>query len=320
MINRDYGGTVPPVPAANEQLSQHQYTPALTHDDLCEQLRALGFEHIERVPSSGNARIPARGKPLCNRSAWVSWSDDMQAVHWYDWTTGEGDTIFANNEAGISPAEARRLFELAERRRKQAHEKQKQLNEQTAIVARKLWADGYASGDHSYVYRKQLTALHGARIDAVTGALMIPMWVSGIGLVNLQMIDPDGSKRFIAGGRVAGAYTVVGSLNGAKRVLVAEGWATGASLHEYYGLPVVVAMSAGNLMAVCQSLRSRFEHLTVVVAGDDDRQSEPNKGRKKAIEAATAIGAKLAWPTLCRCCKCTDHNDAIICARRCCRG
>ena len=146
------------------------------------------------------------------------------------------------------------------------------------------------------------------------------MWVSGVGLVNLQRIAPDGTKRFMAGARVKGAYSVIGSLNDAERVIICEGWATGASLFELHGLPVVVAFNAGNLMPVCQALRSRFENLAVVVAGDDDRQNRVNTGRQKAIEAAEAIGATLLFPGLCQCCKCTDWNDHAACSRRCGRG
>ena len=297
-----------------------KYTPTLTHAELCNRLLALGFEHVDRVPQSGTGRIPARGKPTGNRSASIIWTADMQAAHWRDWVTDDSGTIFARTSQPLCKAESHRLYREAKARKKQTDAEREQLQNQIAKVARQMWADGYASGEHRYVNSKQLTGLNGARIDANTGALLIPMWMHGVGLINLQVIDQNGSKRFLKNGKVAGAYSVIGRLDKAERVLVCEGWATGASLFEKYDSPVVIAFNAGNLMQVCRSLRVRFENIAVVVAGDDDRQSTPNIGRFKAIKAATAIGAQLAWPELCQCCKCTDHNDAIICARRCGRG
>ena len=41
-------------------------------------------------------------------------------------------------------------------------------------------------------------------------------------------------------------------------VLVAEGYATGATLHEATGLPVAIAFDAGNLRHVAAALRERY--------------------------------------------------------------
>ena len=216
--------------------------------------------------------------------------------------------------------EAAKLFREAEERRLAVKAERQAKQDLRARQAQDRWRAGVTTHTHPYITKKQLSGLHNARIEANTGALMIPMRAPSVGLVNLQLIYPSGEKRFTAGARVKGAYSVIGSLTNAERVLVCEGWATGASLFELYELPVVVAFNAGNLMPVCQALRSRFENLVVVVAGDDDRQNRVNTGRQKAIEAAEAIGATLLFPGLCQCCKCTDWNDHAACSRRCGRG
>lgn len=295
-------------------------TAVLTHSEACARLQAMGFEHTDRVPATGTGRIPARGKGPGNTGAAVSWTSDGQALHWYEFTTGDHGTIFADAVQAISSAESAKLFRQAEEKRRKAEADRLVLQDRVARQAQDRYRAGVITGTHRYITIKQLSCLHNARIDAGTGALIVPMWFSGIGLVNLQAIYPDGRKRFMTGGRVKGAYSVIGSLDGAKRVLVCEGWATGATLFELYGLPVVVAFNAGNLMPVCQALRERFENLAIVVAGDDDRQTPGNPGRTKAIEAAEAIGATLLFPELCKACKCTDHNDAMICRGRCARG
>jgi len=300
-----------------------QYNPQITSAEFCDGLMAVGFTHrarIEHLQSGESIRIPAIGKGPSNRSASVKLSDDGTALLWYDWPSGTHGTLFSNKPPVTDPAEiAKRQREDKERTKKREAETARQ-HQRIAQLASQMWADAYASGDHPYISTKQLTGLHNARLDAVTGELLIPVWVSGIGLVNLQRIDRDGNKRFLKGGRIKGGYSVIGSLDNAERVFVATGWATGSTLYEKHGLPVVVAFSDGNLMEVCQALRSRFSDITIVIAGDDDRQNEYNSGRAKAIEAAEAVGAGLYFPDLCKCCLCTDHNDVSACAERCARG
>lgn len=306
--------------ATARQINRHHYTALLTHGEACERLHELGFEHTDKLPVSDNGRIPSRGKGPSNTSTATSWTADGQALHWHEFNTDDKGTIFADSQPAYDRAEADRLFHETERRRRKAEADRLALQDRTARQAQDRYRAGEDTGTHRYITIKQLSGLHNARIDSKTGSLLIPMWVASGELVNLQLIYPDGKKRFLKGGRVKGAYSVIGSLNGAELAIVCEGWATGATLAELHGLPVVVAFNAGNLMPVCQALRARFANLAIVVAGDDDRQNTINTGRQKAIGAAEAIGATLLFPELCKCCKCTDHNDMAQCRRRCARG
>ena len=52
-------------------------------------------------------------------------------------------------------------------------------------------------------------------------------------------------------------------------VLVCEGYATGASLHQAHGHPVAVAFDGGNLRHVAAALRERFPAARLLVCGDD---------------------------------------------------
>jgi putative DNA primase/helicase len=46
-------------------------------------------------------------------------------------------------------------------------------------------------------------------------------------------------------------------------LVIAEGYATAASIHEATGLATVAAISCGNLLAVAEALRDRFPHRRV---------------------------------------------------------
>lgn len=78
-------------------------------------------------------------------------------------------------------------------------------------------------------------------------------------------------------------------------VLVCEGYATGASLHQAHGHPVAVAFDGGNLRHVAAALHERFPAARLLVCGDDDKPTEArgkgNPGRKAAAAAARAARA-----------------------------
>lgn len=139
--------------------------------------------------------------------------------------------------------------------------------------------------------------------------LLIPLYDSAGKLHSLQTITPDGDKRFFAGGRVKGCFH---GLKGSPGVLlICEGYATGASLHEATGYQVAVAFNAGNLEAVALDLHTQYPEVKIVIAADDDYQTEGNPGMTKARFAAAAVGAYLAAPDFGanRPAKATDFND-----------
>jgi len=128
-------------------------------------------------------------------------------------------------------------------------------------------------------------------------------------LLSLQFIEADGSKRFMAGGEVGGCYLLIGGLE--ETVCLAEGFATGASIHEATGYGVAVAFSAGNLKQAAKKLRDTFPDARIVICADDDAGIPGNPGLTKAREAATLIGASLAVPDfgLSRPPEVSDFND-----------
>lgn len=144
---------------------------------------------------------------------------------------------------------------------------------------------------------------HGARLH--NGALLIPMRDGGEPH-SLQVIGPDGNKRFLTGGRVTGCYFSIGSMPDAAAWCITEGFATGATIHQATGHPVAVAFNAGNLKAVAQAMRERFPALPMIVCADDDAGTEGNLGLTKATDAARAVGGLLAIPDF----GCGRQNEA----------
>jgi len=152
--------------------------------------------------------------------------------------------------------------------------------------------------DHPYLKRKGIQA-YGAKIYhgnlsiggmSCNNALMIPMRLNGE-TSSLQFIAADGSKRFLPSGE-KGGY-LIGKITSGVPICIAEGFATGASIHEATGYAVIVAFDAGNLHKLAEALRARNPDARIVLCADDD---ETGTGQRKATEAAQAVGGLLAMP------------------------
>jgi putative DNA primase/helicase len=162
-----------------------------------------------------------------------------------------------------------------------------------------LWNDGLGVAQSAYLHRKAVKA-HGVRF-LVDGTVLVPMHNAAGELVNVQRIAGDGTKRFLPGGRKTGCCHLIGDAAGADVLLMAEGYATAASVHEATGRPVVVAFDAGNLVKVAQALHEQHPSARLLIVGDDDSDTEKrtgkNPGRAGANAAARAVQGAAVFPT-----------------------
>ncbi len=112
-----------------------------------------------------------------------------------------------------------------------------------------------------------------------------------VGTCSTWIIKPDGSKFFWEGGKPSGAFFSIPGPE-EKTLVLCEGYATGASIHESTGLEVLCAMTCGNLDNVAQVARLRWPQRRILLCADDDRWGQdPNRnpGRDAAKEAAELV-------------------------------
>lgn len=262
---------------------------SLFHDAM----RASGLEPPDNIQPGKLHRFPGIGKRIGNTAGWCKLFDDQSGGCYGDWSSGFSGTWHVTREKPLSAAEHEAFKRHVAEARQQAETERKARQEEAAAKAAEIWnSAGPAPDDHPYLLRKSIAA-HGARLH--NGALVIPMRDGG-SLLSLQFISPDGDKRFLAGGRVAGGYYSIGSTQGALALCIAEGFATGATIHEATGHPVAVAFNAGNIKPVAQTMRERFPSLPLIVCADDDADTTDNPGLEKAREAAQTVGGLVAAP------------------------
>jgi len=168
-------------------------------------------------------------------------------------------------------------------------------------------------------FENVLVETRSGRMMSIKNFLVIPMYNDRGKLVNCQLISPCLKyKLFMLNGQTKGALHVIGDLVNGEPILVVEGYATGATVRELTSMTVVVAFTADNLLAVCESLVYDYPKSKIVIMGDNDWHLEDpikykkpqNKGKHKAAEAAAKTGARLMFPDWAR--GVTDFNDQYV--------
>jgi len=140
--------------------------------------------------------------------------------------------------------------EAAQRRQERVAERERQY-ERTAQEVDAIWTTATPTEAHPYLAEKGVVS-YGLRQDAL-GRLLVPVRDADGKLWSFQRIGADGFKQFYEGGRVEGGHYVVGERAQPGSLLITEGYATAATLHELTGRPAIVAFNAGNLMPVART-------------------------------------------------------------------
>ena len=275
-----------------------------------EQFRATmlaaGLAPDDVVADGSLHRFSTNGRRGDDSGWYVLHGDGIPAGAFGCWREG-----FTQQWCSKSPDIMTQAEREAHRRRVEAMREQREADtakrqQQAAKTAAMRWRAAGPTTTHPYLSDKGVQA-HGIRAEGE--ALLIPMRDAAGNLHSLQVIDPEGGKRFQPGGRVKGCYHGIGKPDGV--LIVCEGYATGASIHEATGRAVAVAFNAGNLRAVAESLHSKYPSLRLILAADDDWKTLGNPGMTKAMEAARAVGGYLTKPDFGndRLDEATDFND-----------
>uniref|UniRef100_UPI001ABCF3BD LPD7 domain-containing protein n=1 Tax=Escherichia coli TaxID=562 RepID=UPI001ABCF3BD len=166
---------------------------------------------------------------------------------------------------------------------------------------------------HEYLTRKGIRAAPGVRLNN-KNELVIP-FSNGRGEIrSYQRIPVTGGKdaRILKDSEKTGNWFTFGTPENGRPLLFAEGYATAASLHEATGLPVLMTVDAGNMIAVAENARQIWTDSPFVFCADNDHQREINKGVFSATKAAEVTNGEVIIPAFTEAEKAqglTDFND-----------
>ncbi len=250
---------------------------------------------LHRIHVEGDKRGTKNG-------AYILFQNGGWFQHWNSGVTGKWS---AN---GKNAPLSREMREQIEADRKQRQIEMHQRHNDAAKKAQSIWCNAQPAISHPYLTKKRIKP-HNTRI--YNHALVIPLYSPNRELVNLQFIDAEGNKRFLSGGKKKGCFSVIRSksvgcvsklagenlgLNDSHSlsvILLCEGFATGASLHEHTGHMTVIAMDAGNLEPVAIEIKRLYPASQIIICGDNDASGV---GQLKARSAALAVFGKVLIP------------------------
>ncbi|MEQ1738398.1 MAG: toprim domain-containing protein [Methyloglobulus sp.] len=266
------------------------FTDALIDKGIVPARAIIADGLLHRAPVEGD-------KAGTLNLAYVLHLDGTPTGWFHHFKTGVTGSWSASGKREPMTAAMRKQLEYAREVRQQ---EQAKAHQDAAQKAYWIWGQSEPITDpsrHPYLARKCINP-HSARL--YKGALVIPIYDEANQLVNLQFINADGTKRFLSGGRKKGCCSIIGETT--ETILVCEGWATGASLHEATGHYVIVAMDAGNLKPVGEIVRSQYPTAKIIACADND----PVGIEKATVAAFACNGLMIAPPT-----EGTDFNDFI---------
>lgn len=167
--------------------------------------------------------------------------------------------------------------------------------------------------NNNYLENKQVLPF-GIKYDKDDN-LLIPLRDVNGKLWSLQKILPDGTKRFLAGGKKSGMFHKIGwfklpeSYSGI--IYIAEGYATAASIYMATEKPCVCAFDVGNLRLVTQEIRNYLPLAHIVICADNDPKNSKgiSIGIENAYEVAKKFNCQVAIPTFLDNSISTDFND-----------
>jgi putative DNA primase/helicase len=293
------------------------------HEVIGEFTRAMlaaGIETDARIEADGRLhRIQVTGQRRGTKNAaYILHADGCPAGWYQDFVSGiTGTWSLGGGHWEIDQATKAKI----EADRKQRQLEREQLQAKKAAEACRIWNSAMPCTVHDYLGRKDVES-HGLRsgtwhkrIETEAGwhsitienTLLVPVVSPDNNLVNVQAIFAEPhpelgrDKDFISGARKKGCFYWIGEST--DTILICEGYATGASLHEHTGHMVVIAFDCGNLMDVAVTVRKAKPDAAIIIAGDNDRKTPGNPGLTKAREAALAIGGKLLIPQF-------DHGES----------
>ncbi len=308
------------------QANIHAINHSIT--DNVAQFRAAmleaGLEPPKHIEPGKLYRFPGIGKQPSNRAGWCKLFDDGTGGCFGDWSSGLSESWQIKRGRPLTRAERDAFrYQVAAARASREAEQRRQWAE-ARETAGSIWESARAVERHPYLDEK---GVHPYGVRLIPEPVEIPFsWrdkpqhIPGNSLVipladttgvihSLQFIDEEGNKRFLAGGAVQGHFFPTGDLSTAKRILIAEGFATAATLNMVTDDIAVATFNAGNLKPVAQRLQATYPQAEFIICADNDRFTQGNPGVTKAREAALAIGARLAVPEFPEGAEGTDFND-----------
>jgi phage/plasmid primase-like uncharacterized protein len=264
------------------------------------ELESFGIYPTEIIPDGQLHRCSAREGDPQDEAGWYVLHNDgknLYAGAFGSWRSDVWETWCSKQK--LTDAEKRKHKRYIAQAKERFREAKAERRAQAVEKAKGILSKAQAAENHPYLANKQIKSF-GLKISK-RGDLLIPVQDLQGRLFGLQIINTEGDKKFITGSDISGhCYKIPGD----KQLIICEGYATGASIHEATGATVFCAFNANNLKPVAAAIRKAYPNQKITIAADNDQftGADPlhgapeNPGKTKGEEAARWHVCFLTWP------------------------
>lgn len=252
---------------------------------------------IKRVPVIGDKRGKKSG-------AYVGYTDGVPAGFIQNHKTGIKENwkaIGYEFSNGLTKEDVERQKLINQSKRLERQKEQEVEHETASIEAQETFKNANnATNEHPYLKSKGVKNYH-LKIDDKGNLLMPLKDINGKHWTNQKInINFKGFNKY---GKKEGNFFIIGNQNlqHEKELIIVEGYATGATIHEATQKTVIVAIDSGNLIPVTEEINKKYPNSTILIAADNDEIQElkgkENVGVKKALEAAQKTDRNITYPS-----------------------
>lgn len=300
--------------------------------DVIDQMADFGLTGITESDLLVDG-VVHRFRPDESRSA-TSWyvlfefvttkGDRLISGSFGDWRFDVSEKVKVKGQTKLTDEEKARFRDEQKKKQALAKQEREAKARKAAQRAGELWKKLKTSGACSYLNRKQVKpfGLRFGKDDSVVVPLTdIKERINGLQVIYGKPKKGRDKDFWPYGLSLKGAMYRIGNRPRAgEPVVICEGYATGASIHEATGLCVFVAFNVGNLEPVASAVHKAFSKSPIVIAGDDDYltvlpDGSVNPGKTKADEVAHKFDGVAVVPSFANRddgVKWTDFNDLHV--------
>lgn len=274
------------------------FTREDVENDVLAAMREAGLRpKLPLLMNGERQRCPVEGRPRGNDGAYCIYLDNWPAGWFQNHVGAQPVVTWKYKGKALTPEEKARFHREMEESRAAREKERKATYAKAAAAVREMEKNlSHAPADHPYLARKKVAPLGDL---ALYGDALIMRLRDETGQPwTYESIAPDGTKRFLKGGKKRGNWFTIPAAKGKENapIVIVEGYATGASIHMATGFPIAVASDCGNLLPTARCLRKMYPDRELLFGADNDIGTPNNPGAQCAKAAAKATGGRVILP------------------------
>ena len=269
--------------------------PLNIEEEFLDRIKSAGVLETSVIADGQKHRIAVDGDKGKEQSGfYVLHSDGVANGYFMNNRTGE-EIKWTSKEHSMTPEEKAEMKTLYNAKKAEREQADKILTEKAEKALYAKFMNKETVSEHTYLSNKMIeptSNIYAGQDNTIT----IPLFNVDGRLKSAQYISEDGEKRFAKNTNKVGAFHIVdgdvSDLKSAKSIVIAEGYATAASINEALNnkdVKVIAAMSANNLEHTTKAITEKYPDMNIVIAADNDLT---NKVGNIGLNAANAVQNK----------------------------